>query len=164
MSLRSTFAAFVLGVAISTAAFAGNEDVPRPFDALALQSAIDAHKGRPVIVHFWGLTCGNCMAEFKDWGEFARAHPDATLILVNWDQRGARPAQIGPALEKAGLGAAPSFTLGDGFEEKLRFAVDHDWMGELPYTRLIGSDGSTTTFSGSTDFADLGAWPAKEKH
>jgi len=164
MSLRAAFATFALGVAISTAALAGNENGARPFDSAALQSAIDAHKGRPVIVHFWGLTCGNCMAELKDWGEFARTHPDATLILVNWDQRGARPAQIAPALEKAGLGSAPSFALGEGFEEKLRFAVDHDWMGELPYTRLIGSNGSTTTFSGSADFADLGEWLAKEKH
>ncbi len=164
MSMRSTFAALVLTVTISSAAFAGNEEGARPFDAVSLQTAINAHRGRPVIVHFWGLTCGNCMAELKDWGEFARAHPDAALILVNWDQRGARPAQIGPALQKAGLGSAQSLALEDGFEEKLRFTVDHDWMGELPYTRLIGSDGSTTTFSGSADFADLGAWLAKEKH
>jgi thiol-disulfide isomerase/thioredoxin len=164
MSLRSTFAALVLVIATTTATFAGNEEGARPFDATALQQVLDAHKGRPVIVHFWGLTCGNCMAELKDWGEFARTHPDATLILVNWDQRGARPAQIAPALEKAGLGSVLSFTLGEGFEEKLRFAVDHDWMGELPYTRLIGSNGSTTTFSGSAEFADLGAWLAKEKH
>jgi hypothetical protein len=68
------------------------------------------------------------------------------------------------ALHKAGLDAVPSFALGDGFEEKLRFAVDQDWMGELPYTRLIGGDGSATTFSGSADFADLGAWLSKEKY
>ncbi len=146
-----------------TASGGGQEDV-HPFDAASLQQVLDEHKGRPVIVHFWGLTCGNCMAELKDWGAFVRAHPCATLILVNWDQRGARPAQMAPALQKAGLGSVPSFALGDGFEEKLRFAVDHDWMGELPYTRLIGADGSATTFSGSADFADLGAWLAKEKH
>lgn len=135
----------------------------RPFDPAQVQQLVDAHKGRPVIVHFWGLTCGNCMAELKDWGEFARAHPGATLILVNWDERGARPKDIGPTLRKAGLGAVPSFALGSGFEDKLRFAIDRDWMGELPYTRLIAADGTATTFSGAADFADLSSWLAKQQ-
>ena len=135
----------------------------RPFDPVSVQKVVDARKGSPVIVHFWGLTCGNCVVELKDWGEFVRAHPDATLILINWDERGARPADIAPALQKAGLGAVPSFALGEGFEDKLRFAVDRDWMGELPYTRLIAPDATITTFSGAADFAELAAWLAKNR-
>jgi len=161
MRLVSIFAALLLAVLLPSSASSGDR-AERPFDAASLQQLLDAHKGRPVIVHFWGLTCGNCMAELKDWGAFTRAYPDATIVLVNWDQRGARPEQIAPSLKKAGLGAVPSFALGDGFEEKQRFAVDHDWMGELPYTRLIAGDGSATAFSGSANFADLGVWLAKE--
>jgi thiol-disulfide isomerase/thioredoxin len=164
MKLASVFAALVFAILMASAASGGNQKDARPFDATTLQQVLDAHKGRPVIVHFWGLTCGNCVAELQDWGEFAHAHPDVTLILVNWDQRGARPEQIAPALQKAGLASVPSFALGDGFEERLRFAVDRDWMGELPYTRLIGTDGSAAAISGSANFADLGAWLAKEKH
>ena len=51
-----------------------------------------------------------------------------------------------------------SFSLANGFEEKLRFAVDHDWMGELPYTRLVARDGTVTTFSGAADFKSLSQW------
>ncbi|SFV32134.1 TlpA family protein disulfide reductase [Hyphomicrobium facile] len=134
----------------------------RPFEADSLKQILDAQKGRPVIVHFWGLTCSNCMAELKDWGAFTRAHPDAMMVLVNWDQRGARPAEISPTLQKAGLGSVSSFVLGNGFEEKLRFAVGQDWMGELPYTRLIAGDGSATAFSGPADFEQLGSWLAKQ--
>ncbi|MBY0559508.1 hypothetical protein [Hyphomicrobium sp.] len=133
-----------------------------PFEAESLKQILDAHKGRPLIVHFWGLTCSNCMAELTGWGAFTRAHPDATLVLVNWDQRGARPAEIGPALQKAGLGSVSSFALGSGFEERLRFAVGPDWMGELPYTRLIAGDGSVKAFSGPADFEQLGSWLAKQ--
>ena len=97
----------------------------------------------------------------KDWGAFTRAHPEATIVLINWDQRGARPEQIGPTLQKAGLGSLPSFALGNGFEEKLRFAVSPDWMGELPYTRLITSDGAATAFSGPANFGDLASWLAR---
>jgi thiol-disulfide isomerase/thioredoxin len=163
MKIVSAFA-ILIALTLAPASSSASEKIEtRPFDPAALQQLIAANKGKPVIVHFWGLTCGNCMAELKDWGEFLRTHPDTTLILVNWDERGARPAQIGPALEKAGLGTAPSFTLGDGFEEKLRFAVDHDWMGELPYTRLIAADGSASSFSGAADFSDLTRWLKKRK-
>jgi hypothetical protein len=152
----------VLPVASPAASPEAAQTAARPFDAESLKQILDAHKGRPLIIHFWGLTCSNCMAELKDWGAFTRAHPDATLVLVNWDQRGARPAEISPALQKAGLGSASSFALGKGFEEKLRFVVDRDWMGELPYTRLIGGDGSATAFSGPADFEQLGSWLAKQ--
>ncbi|MFA5958098.1 TlpA family protein disulfide reductase [Hyphomicrobium sp.] len=162
MRIASVVVALTALAFMPVGGWASDKTQTRPFDPAIVQQAIDAHKGRPVIVHFWGLTCGNCMAELKDWGAFVQAHPEATLILVNWDERGARPAQIGPALATAGLSAASSFALGDGFEDKLRFAIDRDWMGELPYTRLIAADGSATTFSGAADFADLKTWLAKE--
>ncbi|WP_052699288.1 hypothetical protein [Hyphomicrobium sp. 99] len=157
MRLASIFAALIVAV-LPMARPAAGAETPRTFDAATLNEIRDAHKGRPLIVHFWGLTCSNCMAELKEWGAFARAHPDATVVLVNWDQRGARPEQIGPTLQKAGLSSMQSFALGNGFEEKLRFAVSPDWMGELPYTRLIAGDGTVTAFSGLADFEELGSW------
>jgi len=165
MRLASILVALIVAALPVAGSAAGPEADPqaaRPFDAESLKQILETHRGRPVIVHFWGLTCSNCMAELKDWGAFARAHPSVALVLVNWDQRGARPTEVSPALHKAGLSSAPSFALKDGFEERLRFAVDHDWMGELPYTRLIASDGSATAFSGPADFPQLGSWLAKQ--
>lgn len=161
MRLASIIVASIVAV-LPLAGPASSGEVPRPFEAATLNEIRDAHKGGPLIIHFWGLTCSNCMAELSGWGAFARAHPDATVVLVNWDQHGARPEQIGPALQKAGLGSVPSYALGKGFEEKLRFAVSPDWMGELPYTRLIAGDGTATAFSGAADFVELGSWLAKK--
>jgi len=135
----------------------------RAFEAGSLEAIASASKGHPVIVHFWGLTCSNCMAELKDWGAFARAHPEARIVLVNWDQRGGDEKRMVKALGDAGLGGVTSFVLGSGFEEKLRFAVDPGWMGELPYTRLTKSDGSVTTFSGAADFQEINRWLATQK-
>lgn len=165
MRLASIFAALFIAAMPIAGSAASAETAPqaaRPFEGDSLKQILNAHQGRPLIIHFWGLTCSNCMAELKDWGAFTRAHPEATLVLVNWDQRGARPAEISPALQKAGLGSVSSFALGNGFEEKLRFAVGQDWMGELPYTRLIAGDGSVTAFSGPADFEQLGSWLAKQ--
>lgn len=146
----------VLSLAMSVQAIAA--EPPRIFDSANWQELTKTHKGQPMIVHFWGLTCGNCMVELKDWGQFAAQHPGVPIVFVNWDRRSPDSAHIDQALAKAGLGSVASFALADGFEEKLRFAVDHDWMGELPYTRLIASDGTVTTFSGAADFTKLSRW------
>ena len=148
----------ILSLIMSVPAFAAAP--PRPFDSASWQDLTSTHKGQPMIVHFWGLTCGNCMVEMKDWGQFAAQHPGVQIVFVNWDRRSSDSARIDQALAKAGLDGVASFALADGFEEKLRFAVDHDWMGELPYTRLIASDGTTTTFSGAADFTKLSQWLA----
>jgi len=150
----------ILSLIMSVPAFAAAP--PRPFDSASWQDLTSTHKGQPMIVHFWGLTCGNCMVEMKDWGQFAAQHPGVQIVFVNWDRRSSDSARIDQALAKAGLGGVASFALADGFEEKLRFAVDHDWMGELPYTRLIASDGTATTFSGAADFTKLSRWLAAE--
>lgn len=131
---------------------------PRTFDTASWQALASSHKSGPVIVHFWGFSCGNCMAELADWGKFAQKHPGTAIAFVNWDRRGADPRRIEKALAKSGLEKVESFTLAGGFEEKLRFAVDHDWMGELPYTRLIARDGTVKTFSGTADFDSLSQW------
>lgn len=150
------FVCFAYGPAIAEA--------PRTFDGASWQALVNSHKGQPVIVHFWGFSCGNCMVELADWGKFAGEHPGTVIAFVNWDRHGADPRRIEKALAKAGLGSVESFTLANGFEEKLRFAVDHDWMGELPYTRLIARDGTVKAFSGAADFESLSRWlgPAKQ--
>ena len=48
------------------------------------------------------------MAELKDWGQFAREHPGAAIVLVNWDRHAAEPDRIASALAKAGLGSVQS--------------------------------------------------------
>jgi len=139
-------------------------DPPRTFDGASWQAFLNEHKSQPAIVHFWGFSCGNCIAELGDWGKFAEKHPGTTIAFVNWDRHAADPRRIEKALAKAGLGNVASFALANGFEEKLRFAVDRDWMGELPYTRLISRDGTVKTFSGAADFENLSQWlgPAKQ--
>lgn len=151
-----------IAVGLMLVCFAGRPataaEPPRTFDTASWQEILSSHKGQPVIVHFWGFTCGNCMVELKEWGKFAEEHRGTAIAFVNWDRHGADPTRIEKALAKAGLGGVESYTLANGFEEKLRFSVDHDWMGELPYTRLIASDGAVTTFSGAADFESLSRW------
>ena len=84
--------------------------------------------------------------------------PWRAAVLVNWESRPQPADRIRATLVKAGLAGAEQWALADGFEQKIRFAIDRDWMGELPRTQLIGRDGSVTTLSGAMDFSKLTAW------
>jgi hypothetical protein len=68
-----------------------------------------------------------------------------------------------PLVGRSTLRRAETWTLADDFEQRIRFAIDRDWMGELPRTQLIAQDGSVTTVSGAMDFSKLAAWLEEAK-
>ena len=121
----------------------------------------DAHRhagGQKLIVHFWSLACAPCLTELPEWGKFLAGHPGAPLVLVNWETCPQPEDRIRNTLAKSGFAGTEQWALADDFEQKIRFAIDRDWMGELPRTQLIAPDGSVTTISGAMDFAKLAAW------
>lgn len=135
----------------------------KPYDAGSWREIAAANAEKPFIFHVWGLSCGPCLAELPRWGEFVSANPDIKLVLLNWDGRVFNAVRVKEALQKAGLGKADHWAVGDGYEEKLRFEIDPDWLGEMPYTRMIGADGDATAFSGAADFAIVNAWVARQR-
>ena len=155
--------ALALTFTVSTAPAAFGESSPKVFGEGSWQDLRAAHKGHPLIVHFWSVACAPCLAELPQWGRFLAGNPGAPLVLVNWESRPQAADRIRATLAEAGLDAAEQWALADGFEQKIRFAIDRDWMGELPRTQLIGRDGSVTTLSGAMDFSKLTAWLGEAK-
>jgi hypothetical protein len=153
--------ALMLAVSATSAAF--SETAPKVFGEGSWQDLTATHKGQPLIVHFWSVACAPCLEELPEWGKFLAGNPEAPLVLVNWESRPQPAERIRTTLAKAGLEGVEQWALADGFEQKIRFAIDRDWMGELPRTQLIGRDGSVTTLSGAMDFSKLEAWLGEAK-
>lgn len=150
--------ALALLLGLASIAAVGSEERPRAFGEGSWHDLTEAHKGRPLIIHYWSIACAPCLAELPEWGKFVAAHPAAPLVLVNWESRPQPADKIRATLTKSGLAGVETWALADGFEQKIRFAIDRDWMGELPRTQLIGRDGKVTTISGAMDFSKLAAW------
>ena len=155
--------ALALVLAVSSSPGVAGETAPKVFGKGSWQDLIGSRKGQPLIVHFWSLACAPCLTELPEWGKFLAGHPGAPLVLINWPDRPQPADRISATLAKAGLAGAENWTLADDFEQKIRFAIDREWMGELPRTQLIARDGSVTTFAGAMDFSKLAAWPDKAK-
>jgi len=62
---KAIFGALLLA-AIGTPALGAAPDL-RPFVRGSWAQLLKAHQGKPIVVHFWGLTCGPCLAELPNW-------------------------------------------------------------------------------------------------
>ncbi|PSO14564.1 TlpA disulfide reductase family protein [Bradyrhizobium sp. MOS003] len=161
--MRFRFAGIMsLGVLIASAAAFGTSPALKPFERGTWQSIVRGHVGRPVLVHFWGVTCGPCKVELPLLGQFAKDHPDVDVVTVSADLVPNLPAATQSMLDKAGLSSTENFIFNDGFVERLRFEIDPAWQGDIPRTMLITREGTITTIEGSAEIADLERWSAQQ--
>lgn len=130
----------------------------RPFLRGSWRELRHEHGDRNVVVHFWGLTCGACLAELPHWARLIRERPELDVVMVAADPVVAEPSAITAAFSRAGLAAAESWMFADPFTERLAYEVDPRWAGKLPYTLLIRSDGTVKGSLGTADFSQLRDW------
>lgn len=133
-----------------------------PFARGSFEDIRKTHAGKPLVVHFWSVTCPACVAELGDWAKLSRNRPNIDIVFVNTDNERER-ARVNSRLQTAGLLQATNFAFADQFVERLYFEVDRYWSGELPFTALIGAEGKMTTVIGALDDAQIAAWFEREK-
>ena len=162
--MRFRFAGIAsLAVLIASAAALGASPGLKPFERGTWQGVLREHAGRPVLVHFWGVTCGPCKVELPLLGQFAKDHPDVDVVTVSADLVPNLPAATQAMLDKAGLSSTENFIFNDGFVERLRFEIDPSWQGDIPRTMLISREGIVTTIEGSAEMSDLEKWSAQQR-
>lgn len=154
--MKIWFAATVLFVHVTSAAAASSE-----LSADGWASLLHTHAGKPALIHFWGITCGPCLAELPEWGKWLRQRPDLPLVMIEADPVLVTAAQADGVLLKAGLGTAEQWRL-DISDDRLRHRINSDWAGELPMTLLVARDGKITTMTGSADFRAARGWLDRE--
>jgi thiol-disulfide isomerase/thioredoxin len=130
----------------------------KPFVRGSWQQLLDSHAGRPVLVHFWGVTCGPCKVELPLLGKFVKGHPGLDMVTISADLAPNLPGAAQSMLKKSGLSSAENWIFSDGFVERLRFEIDPKWQGDIPRTLLISRDGKITTIEGSAEMAELEKW------
>ena len=155
---RLALAALVGAVVLQSVTGAAATEV-RAFERGSWQQIRTAHAGEPLVVHFWGVTCGPCRAELPQWGQLANERADLRLVTIDADLVPNAPKAVRAMLEQSGLSShAENWMFSDDFVERLRYEVDPQWSGDIPRTLLIAADGTTTLLEGVADFSRIRAW------
>lgn len=132
----------------------------KPYARGAFAALAKAHAGRPLIVHFWSVTCPPCIAELPQWAKIVAEKKGIDVVFVNTDSEEDRP-RAQARLEKAGLSNATHYGFSDDFVEKLYFEADKSWRGEMPFTALVAPDGGLVTVTGAVDDPLIAEWLEK---
>lgn len=132
----------------------------KPYGRGGFAQIVKAHAGRPLIIHFWSVTCPPCVIELPQWAKMLGEHKDLDIVFVNTDDEEDR-ARAQARIEKVGLDKATHYGFADDFVEKLYFEADKSWRGELPFTALVSPDGAMTTVTGAVDDPLVVKWLAK---
>lgn len=130
---------------------------PLPFDSHSMQQIEQQHAGKPFLVVMWATDCAPCRRELTLLAEFTRVHPQVPVILIasdSFDQ-----AQVAQAiLSDYTLGGVESWLFADANVERLRYAVDPDWFGEIPRSYFYDQAGHRVGVSGALTAGMLDDW------
>jgi thiol-disulfide isomerase/thioredoxin len=114
------------------------EKAPKPApdvhftDAVGARQALDAFRGRYVLLNMWATWCGPCVNELPSLARLARFAPGLKVLAVDMDHEKVDAAAF---LRNHGAGALPVYV--DSDRMLLRSFV----VPGLPTTILIGPDG-----------------------
>jgi len=140
---------------IASPSFAGEM---KPFVAGSWEELLKGHEGKPVVVHFWGLTCPPCIVEMPRWGALRRDNPEIAIVMVASDPAPADTEGQVAVLKRSNLLDAENWTFADAFSERLRHEIDPRWRGELPRTLLIAGNGARLAVVGPIDPKAVRTW------
>jgi hypothetical protein len=147
-TLRILFTVLICSIAAIGAA--GAAPGFTPIDAAAARRLVDpaAHHA-PTILALWSAECVHCKKNLAVFAAMAKA--DSGLRLITLAVEPAEP-RLGAMLDRAGVPGA-RFAYADDVPERLAFAVDPGWRGELPRTLFFDGRGGVKAVSGVVDEA-----------
>jgi thiol-disulfide isomerase/thioredoxin len=132
----------------------------KPFDSATPAAIARAQVGKPYILVFWSLYCDPCREEMHQWGELQRRHPEVPILLVSTDGPEAH-ALTEKYLATQRLGRVQVWMFSDEFTERVRYAVDPAWRGELPRTYLFDRAHRAVARSGKVPAGEISDWIAR---
>ncbi len=129
----------------------------QPFDARSLERIRAKHAGKPFVLAFWSTTCEPCRDDMKVFKSAQRRYPGLPIHLVAVDPPG-EWAAIGRFLKIYDPGRVSRWAFADEFSERIRYAVDPAWRGELPRTYFFDSSHRVEVKTGTLDGGAVELW------
>lgn len=159
--MRTPVTLLVLGwIIIGLRPLRAIEPTVRAFDAATLAEVRMQQSGRPFVVVFWSVTCEPCRDELALLASLVRRYPAVRVLLVAADPPERRDV-VRRTLALYDLKGIELWQFGEQSPERIRYAVDRGWRGELPRTYFHDSAHRVTAFTGCVTPEEFEAWLAR---
>jgi len=116
------------------------------FDSGSAAQLTAGQQGKPFVLVVWSLDCIYCKRNFEAIGKLQARYPALRVVTLAMDSPEAMP-QVQQLLQRVSL-TRNAWVFGREPQERLRYAVDPDWMGEMPRTYFYRADGQRQGVSG----------------
>ena len=133
----------------------------RGFDAGSMQAIRAAHAGKPFVLAFWSTQCVACRQEMALWKSIANSNPNLPVVLVATDLPGQEEI-VTRFLARYDPGPVERWAFADEFAERVRYAVDRSWRGELPRAYFFDADHRADAHSGLIDQKWIQDWISRQ--
>jgi len=133
----------------------------QPFDATSLDTIRAAHAGRPFVLAFWSVYCEPCRKEMGLWKALRNQYPEVPVVLVATDPPGDRDAVM-KFLARHSPGRVDTWAFADDYSERVRYAVDRSWRGELPRTYFFDASHRSLARSGVPERRWIDNWLSQQ--
>jgi thiol-disulfide isomerase/thioredoxin len=129
----------------------------QPFMADSLQTMERSREEQAFFIVLWALDCPPCRKELELLGQLRRRYENLPLVLISTDGAD-QVADVVALLEKYSLADADNWIFADAYVERLRYAIDPQWYGELPRSYFYDRDHNRKAFSGILKEQALQDW------
>lgn len=137
---------------------------PKPFLFDSLQEIENTYNGKPFLLSIWSLSCAPCVSELHMLSDIKKEHPELNLVLLSSDSP-ELASEAQQFLTRFELETMSSWIYGTNEPEKLRYAIDPRWYGEMPRSYFYDRNGKRLAVSGVVPEEKLRSWIASNlKH
>ena len=116
------------------------------FSSGSLPQLAASQQGKPFVLVVWSLDCVYCRHNFDAIGKLHARSPALRVVTLSMDGPAAQQ-QVQQQLNRVRL-TRNAWIFGNEMQERLRYALDPDWMGETPRTYFYRADGQRRGVSG----------------
>jgi hypothetical protein len=147
---------FVLLTSLNTPAQAE----PSAFISGSYRQILTSNANQPFMLVIWSVNCFSCLKDMALLSSIHKAKPELKMIMLAADDLSATE-QIQQIMEQNQLTEIESWVYAEKNTQKLQFAIDPKWYGELPRTYFFDKAHHRTGISGVLSKEDYDAMFAK---
>jgi len=123
----------------------------------SLDQITQARTGQAFLLVLWSLDCPPCMKELKLLGKLEGEFVAHQLVLVSTDGPD-NHAEVTKVLMEFKLKTLKNWAFADNFVERLRFAIDPNWFGEIPRAYFYDVTHTRKAVSGALSDEMIRVW------